>query len=434
MRRPAPSGGRAALIQRFSVAAYTQILTGSLVRLALQAGYFGVLVNALTLPDYGVFASVLALSLILAGGGTFGFTASLFRAATTRRRILGAYLSAFIAYAIAECALLISCGVVIYLFTFRSYLPLGAFLAIFVSETVFWRIIDVLNSVNIGMGKYRQGTLAGIIGSSGRFAAVLLFVALGKGGLARWAEFYLVGNAVATLISLAILWPRVRLRWHRFILQRRVREAVSFWAINTLQTFQIEADKLLVLGLAGEHQAGVYALSMRVIELILLPIKSFFPPYVQALLRSRDRFGNWRRSLAVEGGLSLVALGLFLGATLVLAIFPDILGANIARAAKWFENLPLVPMSRALLDYHREVMFAADRLLNYAFVAAALAATRLASIGAVLMLTASIDALILPLNLIAVVLYAISASVVWTLVIRPPLRLWRMPPRTEDIG
>lgn len=424
------------LAQRFSLAAYTQILTGSVVRLVLQAGYFGILVNALSLADYGVFASVLALSLILAGGGAFGFTAPLFRAATTRRRILGAYLTAFLVYVTGECAVLISCALAVYAVSFHAYLPLGSFLAILLSETVLWRITEMLNTVNIGLGRYRHGAMAGIIGSAGRLAAVLLFMGTGAGGLVRWTEFYITGNLLATSLGVLLLWPRSRLRWNGAILRRRLREAVAFWAINTLQTFQIEADKLIVLGLAGEHQAGVYALSMRVIELMLMPIKSFFPPYVKSLLRSRERFGNWRRSLAVEGGLAVVALLLFGGATLFLAIFPDVLGANIARAARWFENLPLVPVSRAMLDYHRELMFAAERLATYACVAFVLAGTRLAVIAAVLMTSASIDALVMPLNGLAVSLYAISASVVWGMVIRPPLSAWwkTRSPQLEDVG
>ena len=204
----------------------------------------------------------------------------------------------------------------------------------------------------------------------------------------------------------------MRLRWEGRILRRRLREAVSFWAINTLQTLQIEADKLIVLSLGGEQQAGIYALSMRVIELMLLPIKSFFPPYMQSLLRSRDRFGNWRRSLAVEASLAVVALSLFGGTVLFLTLFPHFLAPTWRGRVQWFRGLPLLPMSRALLDYHREVMFAAERLATYAIVAGVLAATRLATIGAILTVTASIDALVLPINGLALTLYLISATVV----------------------
>jgi O-antigen/teichoic acid export membrane protein len=419
------------LSKPFSIAAYTQILTGAGTRLVLQAAYFAVLVNALTLSDYGIFASVLALSLILAGGGTFGFTASLFRAATTRRRILGAYLSAFLVYSAAECGVLMLTGLVIYVATFRSYLPLGAFLAVLFSEMVLWRLLDALNVISNGLGRYRNNIVIGMLASGGRLAAIVLFVAMGGGTLTRWTGFYVSGNGAATVISLMLFWPRVRLRWEGRILRRRLREAVSFWAINTLQTLQIEADKLIVLSLAGDQQAGIYALSMRVVELLLLPIKSFFPPYVQALLRSRDRFGNWRRSLAVEGSLAAVALGLFGGTVLFLTLFPHLMGPNVARALQWFRGLPLLPISRALLDYHREVMFAAERLATYAIVAGLLAATRLATIGAILMTTASIDALIWPINGIAVTLYVMSASVVWGLVLRPTARRWP-PPMARD--
>ena len=407
------------LFQRSTLAAYAQILTGAASRLVLQAGYFALLVNTLSLPDYGVFASVLALSLILSGGGTFGFSASLFRAATTRRRILGAYLSAFLVYSAAECAVLLVAGAGLYLVTLRSYIAFPAFFAVLVSEMVLWRLIDALNVIGNGLGRYRNNIAVGLLASGGRLAAIILFAAAGKGDLARWTSFYVMGNLLATALALAIFWPRVRLRWHGTILARRTKESLAFWAINTLQTVQIEADKLIVLALAGERQAGIYALSMRVIELLLLPIKSFFPPYIQSLLASRDRFGDWRRSAGVEAALALTALSLFGGTVLFLTLFPDLLGPNVAHAARWFRGLPLLAMSRALLDYHREVMFAAERLTTYVIVAGLLAAIRLATIGGVLLVAASIEVLILPLNGVALALYLVSATVIWRLVLRP---------------
>lgn len=420
--------------QRFSVSAYAQILSGSLARLVLQACYFALLVNALSLADYGVFASVLALSLILSGGGAFGFTAPLFRAATTRSRVLGTYLGAFIAYAATETALVAALGLGIHALTFSSYIGTVSFMAILLSEALFWRLIDMLAVVNNGLGRYRQGAQAGIIGSLGRLVVLGLFMAGGARDLDRWALFYLAGNAASVAVAVALLWPRMRIRWSPAILLRRLREALAFLGINTLQTIQIEADKLLVLAFAGQEQAGIYALSMRVIELLLLPIKSFFPPYVQSLLRDRKRAADWRASLRVEAALAGLALVLFAITVGVLAALPNILGRNVAAAADWFRFLPLVPVFRALLDYHREVMFAADRLAVYSAIAALIAALRLLAIAAVLSVSSSIAALIWPLNGLALCLYGLSAAAVWSLVVRPPFLRRRVPPHVEDVG
>lgn len=434
MRPGASVEGDPDVSQRFSVSAYAQILTGSLARLVLQAGYFALLVNALSLADYGVFASVLALSLILCGGGAFGFTAPLFRAATTRPRALGGYLGAFLAYAGFETAIIAGVGLGVHALVFSAYIGTASFLAILLSEALFWRLVDVLTVVNNGLGRYRHGAQAGIIGSLARLVALALFMAAGSRDLDLWALFYLAGNAGGVGIALILLWPRIRIRWMPAILMRRLREALAFFGINTLQTIQIEADKLLVLAFAGQEQAGIYALSMRVIELLLLPIKSFFPPYVQSLLRNRKRAADWRTSLHVEAALAGIALCLF-GVTVgVLALVPNILGRNVAAAAEWFRFLPLVPVFRALLDYHREMMFAADRLATYGAVAALIAALRLLAIAAILSVSASIEALIWPLNGLALCLYGISAAAVWSLVIRPPFLRRRVPPHVEDVG
>ena len=407
------------MFDRSLLSAYAHILTGALLRLVLQGAYFAALVNALSLADYGVFASALALSLILSGGGTFGFTATMFRAATTRRRVLGSYLAAFLAYAAVEAGLLVAVGCGLWFAILGRYIPLPAFMAILLSESLFWRLGDMLNTLSIGLGHYRHGIAIGAIASGARLLAVLAFSISGDHGVATWSGFYVCGNALAAVACAALFWPRVRLRWTPIVLRRRLREAVSFWAINTLQTLQIEADKLIVLTLAGERQAGVYALSMRIIELLIVPLKSALPPYIKGLLRHPDPFADWRRSLAVETVIAGTAGGLFAAAAIALWLVPGLLGRNVAEASHWFAGLPLLPVSRALLEYHREVMFAAERLATYAMVSAVLATLRLTTVAGVLSLSGLIGALVLPLNVLAVVLFAISATVVWTQVIRP---------------
>jgi O-antigen/teichoic acid export membrane protein len=57
---------------RSALQAYLHVLSGSMGRLVLQGLYFALLVNALSLADYGVFASALAASIIIANVGSFG--------------------------------------------------------------------------------------------------------------------------------------------------------------------------------------------------------------------------------------------------------------------------------------------------------------------------------------------------------------------------
>jgi hypothetical protein len=121
---------------RSALQAYLHVLGDSMGRLVLQGLYFALLVNALSLADYGVFASALAASIIIANVGAFGFTAPLFRGATTRRRLLPWYLGAFLAWTALVAPLSVGLATVFHMAVMDRYIGLTAFLAIAISEAI----------------------------------------------------------------------------------------------------------------------------------------------------------------------------------------------------------------------------------------------------------------------------------------------------------
>jgi hypothetical protein len=139
-------GGAAAA--RAVLQAYLQVLGGSMGRLLLQGLYFALLVNALSLADYGVFASALAASIIIANIGSFGFTAPLFRAATTRRRLLPWYLGAFLVWTAVVAPVSLGMATAFHMAVMERYIGLPAFLAIAISEALLWPVIDTLFVLN----------------------------------------------------------------------------------------------------------------------------------------------------------------------------------------------------------------------------------------------------------------------------------------------
>ena len=63
---------------------YLTIVSGSLGRLAIQAGYFLVLANTLSISNFGIFAAVSGAGIMIGSFTCFGFSAAAFRAAATR--------------------------------------------------------------------------------------------------------------------------------------------------------------------------------------------------------------------------------------------------------------------------------------------------------------------------------------------------------------
>lgn len=401
---------------RFAVQAYLQVLGGSMGRLVLQGLYFALLVNALSLADYGVFASALAASIIIANVGSFGFTAPLFRAATTRRRVLPWYLGAFLAWSALVVPLSLGFAAGFHAAVMHRYIGLEAFLAIAVSEAVLWPLIDSIYVLNAGLGRYAHASGSTLLGSASRTFAALSFALAGGGSVEDWAFAYLAANAAAALACLVLLMPRIRPRWDWRIVRARVPEAISAALLNLVQSVQIELDKLLILLLTDQAAAGLYALAMRLVDITSTPVKSFFMIYAQSLLRRRAAIRDFALSLKVELVVAAVASALFGGFLFVLWLRPGLLGANIAAAFPFLAGLFLVPALKTLVDYHRELFFAANRLSWFAGIAALLAAVKMPVLAAMALNAPSVQAWVLPLSLLFVVLYLISAGLTWRLI------------------
>jgi O-antigen/teichoic acid export membrane protein len=403
-----------AIISSVTLRAYLNQLSGSAIRLVLQATYFVVLVSTLSVADFGVFASSIALALIIASGGTFGFTAALFRAASTRRRLIGFYIGGFYVYLIGAIPLSLAVAAGFHAAVMHHYLSLAAFLAIVASEAICWRIGDAIWLLNIGLGRYARGAAVSLFTSATRTVAVILFALWGSGGLEQWVLYYLAANVVGTAGCWCLFMPRVRPRFSLRIFRGRLPESLSHAAASMIQSMQLELDKLLILFLAGQKTAGIYALSIRIIDLIAVPVRSFFPIYAQMLMRRRAALTDFASRCGTELAVMLVTTLLFVCFLQVLAWQPMLLGANVAAAYPWFSALLVVPAAKVLLDYHRELFFAANRVFAFTLITILVLAIKIPAMAAIALLAPGLEGWIAPLNLLWLVLYMISALLAWT--------------------
>src|ERR1700753_3171339 len=74
---------------------YLQVFAGTGMRLGLQAIYFFILANTLSLHDMGVFASASSTGIMIGCFSGFGFSSFAYRAAAHKRRALGGHLAGF---------------------------------------------------------------------------------------------------------------------------------------------------------------------------------------------------------------------------------------------------------------------------------------------------------------------------------------------------
>lgn len=403
------------LPDRAAIAAYLTILGGSAGRLAISLVYFLIVANTLSLGEFGLFATASATGLILSRLLAFGFVSPLYRVATVKPRLLGAYLAGFAGLGLASLPLLALAAVVAYLLLFGGRLAILPFALILAAEILGWRVVEVVAIVNNGLRRFRQAALLVIIGSSLRTLAALLFAAFGQASLASWSLAYLAATAATAAIALVFFMPAARWRFRQSLYPRRMADAIYASAADIVFYVQAELDKLLVLALAGERTAGLYAIAMRVIDLTAMPVRSFNQMLVQKIMKERGFGGGPARLALVEFGIAAISVAGLGAVILALKPFPGLLGRNVSEAAYLFLPMLLVPAFRNLVEYHAELLYARERTGSRIVLLGAITALKAALVSWVMLRFAADDAWAFWLNGVFGAVYLLSAAFTYRL-------------------
>lgn len=405
------------LPDRATIFAYLTILSGSAGRLVISLVYFLIVANTLTLGEFGLFATASSTGLILSRLLAFGFISPLYRVATVKPRLLGAYLSGFAGLSALSLPLIVAVAGTAYLLLFAERLALLPFVAIIVAEVLGWRLVEVVAIVNNGLRRFRQSALLVVIGSALRTVAALLFAAFGHASLEIWAFAYCGATMASALIALVAFLPAARWRFVRHLYPRRMADAVFAGAADIMFYVQSELDKLLVLGLAGERTAGLYAIALRVIDLTAMPVRSFNQMLVQKIMQERG-VGGFRRLAAYETGIALVSIAGLLAVIVALQPFPHLLGRNVSEAAGLFAPMLLVPGFRNLVEYHAELLYARERTGSRIALLTLLTGLKAGLISAIMLQFGAGGAWAGWMNLVFAVIYVASAAFTYRLLAR----------------
>lgn len=400
---------------RTTIFAYLTILTGSAGRLVISLVYFLIVANTLTLGEFGLFATASATGMILSRMLAFGFVSPLYRVATVKPRLLGAYAAGFAVLALLSIPLILLVATAAYMALFQGRLAVSSFALIIVAEVMGWRLVEVVAIVNNGLRRFRQAALLVIIGSSLRTVAAVLFYLFGQASLGLWAWAYLGSTVLTAVLAFAVFMPKLRWRFARRLYPRRMADAIYAGAAEIVFYIQAELDKLLVLGLAGERTAGLYAIAMRVIDLTAMPVRSFNQMLVQKIMQQRGLGGGFGRRAAVEFGIALISIGGLAAIILLLKPFPGVLGRNVSEASFLFLPMLAIPAFRNLVEYHAELLYARERTGSRIALLCAITALKAALITWVMTRFAAGDAWVLGLNAVFGLVYVLSAAVTYRL-------------------
>jgi O-antigen/teichoic acid export membrane protein len=392
---------------------YLQVFAGTGVRLGLQAVYFFILANTLSLHDMGVFASASSTGIMIGCFSGFGFASLAFRASAGKRRTLGAYLAVFYASWLIALPLCLAASLPVFYFLFTSSLSLSAFVLVILVETGLWRIVEMIHQVNNGLGRYASASLAISFGSALRTAGAIAFAASGKHDVETWALIYFAFNLAAMALAVAVYQPRIKLRWRNQIFFGRVRDALLFSVAYCASIAQNEIDKLVMLALADQRTVGIYAISTRIIDFTSVPIRSFYVLYSRKLIIEGRQQNQIGRSLGVELLIALVSTAGLAALIVALSIWPDLLGRNVAVATQLFGVMLAVPAFKNLLEYHSELFFVYQHMTVRAVLATVLVGLKAAALALLLFHFDDIAQWGIWLNVVYFGLYAFSAASVY---------------------
>lgn len=409
--------------QRQVLRDYLAAVSGSAGRLVFSLAYFVILANSLTIADFGLFATASAAGVMVGRLLALGFTATLYRIATVKPRLLGTYAAGFLVLALASLPLIALASTVLYLVFFAGDLRVLPFALVIVSEAVAWRLTETVIVVNNGLNRFGRAATILIVSIAIRALAAFVFTFHTSQDLLNWTVFYLVANIAALIFALLFYCPRQRLRLQTSLYLRRLPDALYVAGAEVLFYLQMELDKLLVLALGNPTLAGIYAIIMRLVDLTAIPIRSFSMLLVQRMMRSPEMLRSWTLRLGIEGGVFAVSVLALATMATILAFYPALLGSNVAEAAPLVILALAVPGLRNLTEYQADLLFARGQTFLRAVNLGVLAAAKAALLSLVLKSFTETSDIILSLNAVFAVLYLLSMVLTYRALAMPAKRV-----------
>ena len=400
------------------IRSFVSLLSGSVGRMIISIAYFVAVANALSLEEFGLFATASATGVVLSRLAGFGFISPLYRTATVRPRLIGAYTLGYAAAFFLSLPLVFAVAMVFYWLVFSNGMALTAFLLVMAAEVVFWRSTEAVIIVNNGLTRFAIGAFLTIVGTAIRAVMAVSLLYFGDGSLDSWAMLYLVANAISFAFSALFFFPKTRFRWKPKAYVGRMRDALSVSAAEVLFYLQMELDKILVLAVGGETTAGLYAIIMRLVDLTAMPVRAFNTLLVQGIMKKRGAIAGTKTRILTELGIAIISIGGLIALVILLNFAPGILGQNIAQASGFLYLVLLVPALRNLVEYHAELLYAREQTFARAVILGLVGAIKAALLILLLVTLQDFADRAIWLNAIFVALYLASAILTYGIALK----------------
>lgn len=292
------------------------------LRLVVQAGTLLLVARMLGPHDYGAFAGVAALAVILGTLSTFGIHLVLLGEVSKEP----ARRQAVLPYAVPSTLLcggaLFAVYMVICLLALRlAGISLQALVAVGVTETLLQPLFGLPAMEHLALGRIARSQLLTTLPLVLRLAAAAaVFLVRPTDPLAAYGYGYLVASLIAlgvATVTMPAPWPNIG-SW-RLPTRPELRNAAGYAVLNITAATPSELDKTLATKLLPLASAGVYAAGARVIGAVTLPVVAMMLSALPRLFREGQdkpkhtaRLLRWIFSVALTYGVLLAAVLWFL--------------------------------------------------------------------------------------------------------------------------
>lgn len=306
------------------------------LRLVVQAGTLLIVARMLGPDQFGAFAGVAALALILGTLSSFGThlvllkevscepsrREAIFRYAVPTTLIFGGML--LLVYLVAGTLLLHASGIAI-----------GVLLAIGITEMWLQPLFALPAAEHLALGRTARSQLLTTVPLALRLiAAAIVFLHGSSDPLAAYGYGYLLASLLALVIATRTMpapWPAPR-SW-RLPSRSELRAAWGYAALNITAAGPSELDKTLATKLLPLEFAGLYAAGARVIGATTLPVMAMLLSALPRLFREgrnqpqrTTRLLRWIFAAALAYSFALAALLWFMAPIFVWLFGPKYQG------------------------------------------------------------------------------------------------------------
>lgn len=303
------------------------------LRLLVQAGTLLIVARMLGPSQFGAFAGVAALAVILGTLASFG----------THLVLLGevskepARRQAVLEYAVPTTLV---CGGVLFLLYLaittlalrEAHIALPVLVAIGITETLLQPLFTLPAMEHLALGRIARSQLLQTLPLVLRLCAATAVLLLGLADpLVAYAWGYLSASVIALAIATATMpapWPRPS-NW-RLINKAQLHEAAGYAALAITATSPAELDKTLATKLLPLGVAGVYAAGARVIGAAILPVMAMMLSALPRLFREGQDLPKRATNLLrwIFGAALVFSVGLAVVLWFVAPIFEWIFGTR----------------------------------------------------------------------------------------------------------